>query len=302
MSDDALVELHRKPVNWFEERIPVRGCRLSLEKIKSLYRELDAPNKAFGEQLVASLPRDTSMSDEEWESNKRFLVQDGFKLTVTVTGLRDQQLYGETIEVFDHPELPNPIKSIYFTNSTAFARHASGNDPRNMVSVLLDFDKPKVFDPNPLVSAETPNTSNVYVRAEDVSFFNAVVRAVERKLTGHKTWYAPIHRNFSYDIGLWFVALPVALYFSALYMDKLIPVGSSFELFRWPLFVYFVGLCLIAYRLLVTYAKWAFPVNVLDENNDKALAHRLALGGVLIWLFLQVAGTVYGIAFGIVFG
>lgn len=298
MAEDALVTTERKPVGWYEEAIPVRGCHLTLDHIKDVYRDLQAINRKFGEQIVATVPRNPDMTDQQWEAHKAFLLNDAFCLTTTINGLRDEQLYGESAEVFDSPNLPKPIKSIFFTNANSFKRHANGNEPVNRISVFLDFGKPDLFDPNPLVSAATPNEGNVTVNAQDITYFNAVQKAVEKRLTAHKTWYGAIHRNFAYDVGMWFVALPAALYFSAFYMDQIIPTGSKFELFRWPLFVYFVGLSLIAYRALTAYAKWAFPVNILSENKDRALKHRLALGGFTSWLFYKVASTVYSIVVG----
>lgn len=298
MTKDALVTTDRKPVGWYEELIPVRGCHLSLENVREFYRDLHAVNRKFGEQVILTLQRDPDLTEEQWEARKSFLLDDAFCLTITVSGLRDQQLYGESEAVFDDPKLPKPIKSIYFTNVNSFKRNANGNEPQNKVSVFLDFGKPEVFDPNPLVSAATPNEGNVTVHSEDITFFNAVQKVVEKRITAHKTWYGAIHRNFAYDIGIWFFALPVSLYFSAFYMNQFIPIGNSFELFRWPLFIYFVGLSLIFYRALTAYAKWAFPVNVLEENKDRAWKHRLALGGFSTWLVYQVATTVYGIVMG----
>lgn len=298
MADDALVTTERKPVGWYEEAIPLRGCHLSLDNIKEVYRDLQAINRKFGEQIISTVPRGEDMTDAEWEARKAFLLSDAFCLTTTVNGLRDEQLYGETVEIFDSPNLPKPIKSIFFTNANSFKRHANGNEPVNRVSVFIDFSKPDLFDPNPLVSAATPNEGNVTVNAQDITYFNAVQKAVEKRLASRRTWYGAIHRNFAYDVGIWFFALPVGLYFSAYYMNQFIPIGSNFELFRWPLFIYFVGLSLIAYRALTAYAKWAFPVNVLAENKDHALKHRIALGGFSSWLFYKVASTVYSIVVG----
>lgn len=293
MTDNVLVAANRKTVGWYEEEIPIRGCVLSLEDIKEAYRELQKINRTFGEQIIATLPREPQLTDEQWEERKSYLLEDAFCLTVTISGLRDLRLYGEREAVFDDADLPKPIKSIYFTNSTAFRRNANGNEPKNRMSVFLDFTKPEIFDPNPLVSAETPNQSHVEIQAEDVTFFSAVQKAVEKKITTHKTWYSAIHRNFAYDVGMWFIALPISLYASAYYMDQAIPTDSKLQLFRWPMFMYFLGLCLILYRALTAYAKWAFPVNVLQENKDRALKHRVALGGIATWLFYSVASTVY---------
>lgn len=293
MTDDALATKSRNQVGWYEEAINLRGCRLGLDDIKTVYSDIQKINRSFGERLIASIPRDASMTDVQWERHQLFLLEDAFCLVVVIKGSRDEQLYGETASIFDSPDLPRPIKSVYFTNDISFKRHSEGKEPINHVSAFIDFSKPDLFDPNPLVSEPTPNESELKVNAQDITFFNAVQKAVEKRLMSRKTWYGSIHRSFSYDIGLWFFALPIGMYFSAYYMDKLIPSGSKFDLFRWPLFAYFLGLSLISYRALVAYAKWAFPVNVLIENNDKALRHRLALGGFSSWLFYQLASTVY---------
>lgn len=298
MSENALVVADRKPVGWYSEVLPIRGCSLSLENIKQVYTDILAINRKFGEQVISTLPRDPNFTDDEWERRKAFLLDDAFCLSVTVNSLRDQQLHGETLAVFDDPDLPMPIKSISFTNIDAFRRNANGNEPLNRVSVYLDFSKPDLFDPNPLVSEATPNNGNVTVSAQDITFFNAIQKAVEKKITTNKTWYAVIHRNYAYDVGLWLLALPLSLYFSAYYMDQLIPAGDALELFRWPLFIYFMGIFLIAYRAFMAYAKWAFPVNVLKENKDRALSHRLALASLSTWLLYKVASTIYGIVVG----
>lgn len=297
MTENILETTNRNPVGWYEEIIPIRGCKLSLAHVKDAYRDLDTINRRYGEQIVSTLPPKPDMSEEEWGKYKAYLLDDAFRLTITVNGLHDQQLYGETVNLFDDPNLPKPIKSIFFTNVVSFRRHANGNEPANRISVFLDFGKPELFDPNPLVSAATPNESNVKINAEDITFFNAVQRAVEKKLTTHKAWSSAIHRNFAYDIGMWLVALPLSLYFSAYYMDQLIPLGTKFELFRWPLFTYLVGISVLLYRALTAYTKWAFPVNVLEENKDRGLKHRIALGGIISWLFYMVASTVFGTIF-----
>lgn len=298
MPEDVLNSTNSKSIGWYEVAIPVRGCNLSLENIKDAYRDLHLINKRFGDQVITKLKPEPDLTDDQWEERKTYLLEDAFRLTVTVNGFQDQKLYGESVEVFDHPNLPKPISSIFITNATAFQRHANGSEPIDHLTVFLDFGKPEVFDPNPLVSAATPNEGMVTVKAQDIGFFNSVQLVVTKKLTARRTWYGAIHRNFAYDIGMWLIALPVSLYFSAYYMDQLIPVGDTFELFRWPLFFYFVGLSLLFYRALTAYLKWAFPVNVLEDNKDSALKHRLALGAITSWIFYQIASTVYALVSG----
>lgn len=283
----------RLAINWFEEIMPIRGCQLSLADVKEIYEELSVINRKFGEEIIATLPRVSKMSDDEWEQHKAFLLQDAFCLTVLIRGERDQQLYREDAEVFTSDELPNPIRTIYLTNTTAYHRHADDTEPANRIEVFLDFSKPALFNPNPLVSDPTPNDSNITVRAHDMTYFRAVQRVVDTKLKNHRTWYAAIHRSFAYDIGMWTIALPAGLILATHYMDRWLSTGSDLESYRWAFFLYAVGVVLLGYRFLNGYAKWAFPVNVLTDNKDQAFRHRLVLGGIFAWLAYKAADAIY---------
>lgn len=299
MTRDAITAApERKPVEWFEEVIPVRGCHVTQESVREVYRELSSINREFGQRVIADLERDVNMTDEQWADHKEFLLNDAFRLTVTITGHRDQRVYAEDADIFTSDNLPKQIKSIYFNNITAFSRHANGNAPTNKIEVMLDFDKPDLLDPNPLVSAATPNDSNVRINADDISFFRAVQQVIDTKLTNRRTWYGFLHKNFAYDLGVWVLALPLALFFATYYMDRLFPAGSQLASFKWAFFLYAVGMMMLVYRFLSSYAKWAFPVNVLAENKDTALRHRLALGGIAVWLFYKIADTLYGLVIG----
>jgi len=285
----------RKPVGWYEEQVPARGCRLNLKKVRELYEELTSINKKFGDDVIATLPRDPQMNDEEWENYKVFLLQDAFCLTISIIGERDQQLYGESSDVFESKALPNPIKTIFFNNITAWQRHSSNSEPRNRLEVFLDFSKPPLLDPTSVLSEPTPNSSNVSVRADDMTFFRAVRQVIDTKLLNHRTWYSVIHRSFAYDAGVWLVALPAGLIVATFYMDKWFPVGSNWESYRWAFFLYALGIVVLGYRFLSGYAKWAFPVNVLSDNKDRSLRHRLTLGGIFAWLFYKAADAIFGL-------
>lgn len=157
---------------------------------------------------------------------------------------------------------------------------------------MLDFSKPALLDPNPVLSEATPNDSNVSINADDMSFFRAVQRVIDTKVTSKRTWYGSLHKNFTYDFGLWLFALPLALFLATYYMDQILHSESTFASYRWAFFIYATGMVLIGYRFLTSYAKWAFPVNVLVDNKDTAWGHRLAIGSAGAWLFYKLAGIV----------
>lgn len=273
---------------WYERDIAVRGCQLTLPKIKLLYRELQEVSDKEGERIISSLVKPKKMSASEFEKQNKNLMENAFRITVSIIGYDGQTVYGEFENIFDSDNLPEQIKTIFMTNTTAYKRNADGISPRNSVSIGLHFDKPPLFDPNPLVSEPTPNSSFAEIKSEHVGFLRAMQEIVSSKL-GSKKWYAFIHEKFSYDLGLWFVALPYALYWITIYADFLFPPGGKFSSFRIAFYIYGLGLSLILYRGIYGYLKWAFPVNILEENKDRATLHRLTLVAIVSGLFISGA-------------
>lgn len=293
MVENALVVPTRSPVGWYEAHVPIRGCALDLEQIRQLYNGLTKINREFGDRVLATLQRDSGIDDVQWEQRKRYLLDDAFRITVTIEGQQNEQLYGEDASVFQIENLPLPISTIYFTNATAWRRNAQNTPPPNEFELLLDFRKPALLDPNPLVSEATPNASSIKINAREMTYFRAVRQLVEEKLMGQRTLYSLIHKSHAYDVGLWIFVLPVALLVSTHYMDRLLPTNGSNASYRWAFFVYGVGLFLVVYRVLVSYTKWAFPVIVLRENRDPSWRHRAIIGAVMVSLCYQVVDILW---------
>ncbi|MBX5253347.1 hypothetical protein HJC03_23545 [Rhizobium sp. NLR4b] len=298
MSDDALVKEKTTPdLQWYEDVIEIRGCHLSLPQIKAAYRELSALNRKEGEPLVNALIKPDDLSDEEWSTRVAFLKADAFRLTVSVMGFDGETAYGETESIFDSKDLPFPIRTVFFTNTTAFRRHASDKEPRNRFSIWMSFDKPPLFDPSAVLSEPTANNSRIEIHADNVAFFRAIQTIVTRKILAKKKWDSFIHAKFAYDVGLWFVAFPYALYWVTIYCDYFLPSASPHSSFRVAFYIYGLVLSLAAYRALFGYLKWAFPVNVLEENEDSATRHRLLLGGIVTSLVVSGVKSVFTFIF-----
>jgi hypothetical protein len=239
------------------------------------------------------------MSGDDFTKRNQFLKNDAFRITVSIIGFDGQTAYGETEDIFDSRNLPLPAKTIFFTNANSFKRHANGIEPPNRFSLSIHFDKPPLFDPSPLLSQPTPNYSRVAIRADDVGYFRAAQNIVGSKLRLNKKWYSFIHEKFAYDIGLWFIALPYSLYWITTYSDYLFPSDGRNASFRVAFYIYGLGLSLLTYRALFGYIKWAFPVNILEENKDRATRHRLMLGAIVSSLVVTGVKSVLGSMAGI---
>lgn len=298
MSEDALVKNTDADIQSYEDDITIRGCQLTLPQIKAAYRELAILTKKEGERIVDALVKTEDMSEEEFTERNKFLKDDAFRITVSIIGFDGVTTYRETEDIFDSDNLPLPIKTVFFTNANSFRRHANETLPRNRFSFWLHLDKPPLFDPNPLVSNPTPNDSKVEIQAEDVGYFRAVQKIVSNKLSSNKKWYSFVHEKFAYDIGLWIIALPYALYWITIYSDSFFPSDGKYASFRVAFYIYGLGLSLISYRALFSYIKWAYPVNILEENKDHATRHRVILGTIVSSLVVSGVKSVMGVVAG----
>lgn len=285
----------RSDILTYSRKIPIRGYLLSLDDIKLIYRELDLLNREQGKKAISTLTIQEKESEEQFSERKKFLLNDAFKVTVSIIGYEGEVFYGENEKIFESNQLPKPIKTIFFTNQTAYAEHANGEPPPNSFSFWFHFDKPPVFDASIHVSAPTQNSSEVTINAEEVGFFRAVESIVKSKLNVSKRWYSFIHERSSYDIGLWFIFMPLTLYWATVFTDYVLPEQGEHATFRIAFFIYCLGLSLLLYRLVFEYLKWAYPVNLLVENKDRAMRHRIVIGTLLISLAITTVESIFGI-------
>ncbi|MCR5856896.1 hypothetical protein [Mesorhizobium sp. J428] len=213
-------------------------------------------------------------------------------MTVSIIGYDGQTSYGSNEDIFTAKNLPSNIERIFFTNTTAWQAESPDTLPPNRFAVTITFSKPPVFDPNPLVSEPTRNDSQVYIKSEDIVFFRACRNIASKKLTTAMKWYSFIHAKFAYDIGLWLIALPYSLYWITHFMDRFFPSDGPNVSFRIPFYIYSLGISILLYRTFAGYIKWAFPVNVLEENKDRAWTHRVFIGAVISSLVVSGAKSV----------
>lgn len=296
MTGTTIAQRSNPDVVWFEEKIPVRGNFFNLSQIKAAYRELQQLNAREGDRIIGTVVKLEDETEDEFSKRKDYLLDNAFRVTVSIIGFDGQTLYGETQDAFDSVDVPYPIRTIYFTNLTAFKRNANGSNPPNSFSVTVTFDKPPLIDPNPLVSDPTPNGSEATLECQDVTFFRAAQTIVHQRLNSKRRWYAFIHEKFAYDIGLWVLAFPYSLYWIAIYATYFFPDDRPNWAYRTAFFIYGIGISLFIYRALFGYLKWAFPVNCLEENKDAATFNRVALGGIFSSLFLAGLASVLGIS------
>jgi hypothetical protein len=172
------------------------------------------------------------------------------------------------------------------TNLTAYKiilwRH-----PENNFQVRIAFDKPALFDWSLVLTAPTPNVSNLTGKSFDMTFANAVVATVMKIVERKKKRFTFLHAPYSYDLGLWFFGMPLVLYWSARLMSKF-PMAAEIADLKVPIWIYLTVIGIFLYRFLFLYSKWAFPINVLKYNRDSAARHRIFLSLIVMGLIGNV--------------
>lgn len=256
------------------KRIPLRALTVSMDDVKRVVERLLCHVGEEGDREAALLKRPDDQSEEEFQ---RAIAEErarAFRITVTVAGSDQQDLFGYGTEVFESPSMPDEITSIYLSNEAAY-QGVTGRRPINRFSVTLDFSTPPLVDNNSPVSNPTPNFSNIAIEGErdawSASIQEAAMGIFSRRGNGRKF----LHAAFVYDIGLMLFALPAGLYacwrFSGFIQNHL-GVYSGF--LSAVAFIYIVLFCLWIYRVLYGYAKWAFPTVELVEAKSRSKRHR----------------------------
>lgn len=256
------------------KNIPLKSLLISLGDLKKIYDRLTSEVADQGEREIAALVKPEEKSDEEWEAHTKQLRDVAFKVTVTITGKDGSSILGWDKTVFDSPNTPQEIASVFMTNATAY-NLAAGVEPADKFTLTIDFSKPSLLDEDNLVSSPTPNNSRLNVIGQKDAWVAAVVEAVLGVTRGRGTKRSLIHAAFAYDLGLIVLGVPLAFYVcwkSSAFIETSLGTISNF--LSAVAYVYLALVTIWIYRILFGYTKWAFPSVELEEGRNSAKKHR----------------------------
>ncbi len=284
-----------------ETIIPSRKIRIeaktfSLLDVKNIYKRLaiEVDSQATREINELQKPADSSEDDfKEFKKNAR----KAFRVSVVITGLNDKSeeedsLWGDNEDIFDSPNMPERISSIYMSNRTAYSSFTKV-EPDNNFELFLDFLKPPLIDHNNLISSPTPNASNLEIRANNNAWIGAITLAVSGILDKRRNRRSFLHRGAVYDIGLFFPVLPIAIYFCwslSTFVEK--HFGAINVFLSSIFYIYLVFLTLWGYRILFGYTRWAFPSIELNDKSGSEQNHRSFWTKLMSGIMISLIGSV----------
>lgn len=264
------------------ERVP---CSFNKEELRVFLAVLQQRLDAAAEIEVGRFQQN-QQTDEEFEHNKELLRQ-GYKLRPTVIGEDGRELYGRVEDIFDSPNFPEAVRSVYL-NSEIPLKAVYNFGVRNSVEVFLDFSKPAIFDFNLMPGLRTPNETNYKVNGVDASWVNGLFHEIQSYMQRKKSIAPWLHEHSVYDFFLWFFGFPIGFWlcFNA---SPFLPEGKDGVLFlRAALYLYIFLIALVGLRALFHYSRWVFPMVEYRHPRSRMLKHRAVLAALSVGLIVAV--------------
>ena len=195
-----------------------------------------------------------------------------FLPTFTIADNKGNRISGRDLSVFDNDHFPKDVLHFFCaTGATYFARR--NVEMRNRAVLFIDFVKfPIRIDFEAVPANRTPNETNLEINSRDrgwaADFHNRILQEFQdTPTTGN--W---LHRSSIYDLLILFVVFPSLSYFMYILDTQILTsflIGSDALRFFFYLCIFFASL--VFFRLLFSYARWAFP---LYEYAGRAGRHR----------------------------
>ncbi|MGO9543206.1 MAG: hypothetical protein ACLPPF_00195 [Rhodomicrobium sp.] len=276
-------QLGVRPKEWrnYNTVIPVPACRLPRDELKRLYQIIDRKQKELRDRVLAQLEQAAEETEESF-AQRAENVRNAFVTVVTIKGFNNEDVTANAENIFEYENLPNRIKSVFYSTKTGpqvFIKF----DPQDSLQVFLDFSAPPLLNFHQLPTLATPNGSTVTITATNEQWFSASKQRLTEFFEERRTGYDWLHAPAIYDLLLSIIGLPIAVWasirigLSFQYIDKLSPIP------RGLFYAYIFYFSLVLFRIIFSYARWAFPKIEMSSNmNSSQLLHRTALGAIVL--------------------
>jgi hypothetical protein len=267
-----------------EQSKRIRSLSLDCVELRRLLSILQERSLSAGE-IEASHFQKRDQTDETFEANKK-IIRDGFLLWLTITASDGMKLTGTIETVFDSPDFPDEVASVFFDTSMLL-RTGHNYTPANKCVLFLDFRRPEVFNFTLLPSQETSNQSNVAIQGNDATWVHGVYHELERYLSEYPSTLQILHRHTTYDCLVWTLGLPLAFWL-CFRMSHYVSKASGSPFLSSALYVYLFLACLFGFRILFHYSRWIWPLVEFRGPKNRAIRHKV------LWsaLALSLSGSV----------
>jgi len=263
-----------------EQKQRIRSLSVDRAELRRILEVLQERVYAAADIEERGFKKVEDQADEQFEQAKKDL-RDGFRLYVGVSGVNGETLHGSIEEVFDSPNFPDDVRSVFF-NSSLRLQQLYGYYPRNRVTVFLDFSRPGIFNLAILPSQETQNESNVEVVGKDATWVNGVFKEFASYVSERPSTLPWLHKHSIYDLILYTLSLPLA-FWACSKLSRCIEVSlaQSSSFLRAAIYVYVFAIALNVLRIAFQYTRWIWPLTEFRSEKSSSLKHKAALAFIV---------------------
>jgi len=204
---------HEPPRQWrnFSTTSPITACRLRRGDMRRLYGLINERQVEYGKTVLDQLAQQPNESPDQFNARKTSVAR-AFVTTVSVTGSNGEVITGEVEEFLDSINIPAKILTVFYSTVTGPSVVLPGFSQQSRATVLLDFSRPTVLDFTKFPSLPIPNNSEFAVASNSESWFTALNSRLTQFFLDRRTGYDWLHRPGIYDLLLFFLAVPFALW------------------------------------------------------------------------------------------
>ena len=218
---------------------------------------------------MSFLAQQPSETIEDFNARK-VQVYNSYVVSMTINRTNGESMYGNNEQFLDETNLPDQIRSIFF--STSAVPQSIGIAPVSRIVLFLDFTAPPIFDFSRLPTLPTPNESNFEIASDNEPLFAAARANLIDFFNERRTRVNWLHGGAVYDVGLYLVGIPFSLwavYRASGVLSKYPSLQTIIEAAIY-VYVFFIGLNL--FRLFFGYSRWVFPKIELEVRKIIAAA------------------------------
>ena len=218
---------------------------------------------------MSFLAQQPSETIEEFNARK-VQVYNSYVVSMTINRTNGESMYGNNEQFLDETNLPDQIRSIFF--STSAVPQSIGIAPVSRIVLFLDFTAPPIFDFSRLPTLPTPNESNFEIASDNEPLFAAARANLIYFFNQRRTRVNWLHGGVVYDVGLYLIGIPFSLWVVYRVSGVLSKYPSLPTIIEAAIYVYvfFIGLNL--FRLFFGYSRWVFPKIELEFRKIIAVA------------------------------
>lgn len=279
------MESTKQPQIKNRQKMYVSSLSLDKDDLRRFCNILQERANSAAELEVDLFPRD-DQTDEQYEANLQTL-RESSQLKVNVSGKDGEELWGSIDEVFESVNFPEQVNSFYVDSETTL-KYIHNYYPHNSFKILLDFNKPKIFDLSLMPSHGTPNASNVEVQGYDATWVNGLFSEIKKFIDNRSSSLSFVHHHSIYDILVWLFGLPLSFWFCsklAASIESAFGGNNAFVISALYLYVFLVSL--FVFRLLFHYLRWVCPLVEWRSKGSRLLTHRAILAVMSVGWFGQ---------------